>query len=255
MPSLSSHPRRTTTKAMIVGDPGSGKTALLADLANNGFKVHVFDFDHGVDAMVPFLEGDAINNVDFIDLSEDEGNDLSFIRFKKALHEGDPDIADGVPPKQWGEEDVLVVDSLTFASEAAKRVALGKSSKKADDQLSQADWGTAQRLVTAELSFLMSRSISCNVVVLSHMTTIEEDGTGLSKLYPASCGRGISMIVGRFFNNLWRLDTKVRSGEVQRTLRTVSDNRMTLKSSAPHALNKDEKPDLSRIFKIIQKGE
>lgn len=256
MPSLNQHPRRKTTKVMIVGDPGAGKTALLASLANAGYKVNVFDFDHGVDAIMPFCNEGIADTISYVDLSEDDNSELAFVKFKEYVHKkwkiGDEDLG---KPSDWDDNTVLVVDSLTIMSEAAKRVALHKKSKTASDQLDLADWGTAQRLVTAELSYLMSSSISCNVIVLSHMSTIDEDGSGLSKYYPASCGKSISMLVGRYFNNVWRLDNKVRAGEVSRTLRVVSDNRMTLKNSAPHLLKKDEEPDLARLFKIIQQGE
>lgn len=254
---IQNHPRRTTTKLMVVGDSGAGKTSLLAGLANAGYKVRMFDFDHAADAVIPFLTEDGMGNFSYIDCSEDNDKETAVGLFKKMAHEGwVSDDENFGPVSSWNDDKIVVViDSLTAFSEAAKRVALKKAGKKRDDQLSQADWGEAQRIVMGELSWFMSRAVSCNVVVNAHMATVEDEATGATRFYPACCGKSLSLIVARYFNNVFRLDPKVVQGVTKRTLRTVSDNKMALKNTAPTKLKPDEEPDLARIFAILQGRE
>ena len=45
MPNFKDHPRDQRVKALICGDPGSGKTGALATLINADYKIAVLDFD------------------------------------------------------------------------------------------------------------------------------------------------------------------------------------------------------------------
>ena len=59
MPPLATHAATKRTKLLIVGDPGSGKTALLGSLANAGYNVRILDFDAGVDILFAYVKPDC----------------------------------------------------------------------------------------------------------------------------------------------------------------------------------------------------
>jgi hypothetical protein len=253
MAEFSKHPTSSRTKLLVVGDSGAGKTALVADLANKGYNVRILDFDDGLDILASLVKPEAVDHVHYETVVDDEKTAKAFVAATKLIFDGwktqDEDLGH---IREWTDKDVLVVDSLTFMSEAAKRVALTKNGRKPTENLSQPEWGMAQRLVINFLSYIMSSNIKCNVVVTSHLQYIEEDGKAVTKAYPASCGRGISTIVGRFFNNVVRLDSKIVSGKVVRKLRTVSDTKMDLKNTAPNLIAQDEEPDLAAFFEKVQ---
>ena len=249
MPAFSEHVSQNRVKLLLVGDSGVGKTALLASLPNAGYKLRVLDFDDGLDILKAFLTKEGVANTHFITLTDDQSSKKSALgAAQKVIFEGwESDNLGSIT--SWGSQDVLVIDSLTFLSEAAKRAALVKAGKKTNDQLSQADWGNAQRYVSSILAHIMSRHVACNVVVTAHMQYIDEEGKSVSMAYPASCGRSMSTTVGRYFNNVWRLDVKLVANQTTRTLRTVSDTRMSLRNTNPAVIkaNEDE-PDLATLF-------
>ena len=55
MPSFLSHPNQKRVKLLLLGDPGAGKTGLMATLANKDYKVRILDEGHGTDAITRVL--------------------------------------------------------------------------------------------------------------------------------------------------------------------------------------------------------
>src|SRR4051812_44359341 len=55
MPPLANHQSAKTTKLLLMGDSGTGKTGALASLADAGFNLRILDFDNGIDALFNYL--------------------------------------------------------------------------------------------------------------------------------------------------------------------------------------------------------
>lgn len=254
MPAFKDHESAKRSKVLIVGEGGSGKTTLLASLANVGYKLRILDYDGGLDVLHSFVEPDKIDNIIYRTCTDDDvegaegfrkGANLLFRGWKTSKEEDLGKI------QTWGPEHVLVIDSLTFMSEAAKRLALKGAGRLPTDQLQQADWGTAQRLVENVLNLIASSQVKCNVVVLSHPVHVSDE-YGSNRTFPASCGQGLSTRVSRYFNNLWRLDVKKKGTDFVRVLRTVSDHKMSLKNSAPLVVKAEEPADIAALFEKLQ---
>src|SRR6185503_5608465 len=58
MSSILQHQSATTTKLMIVGPSGEGKTGALASLVCAGYKLRILDFDNGIDNLFNLLTRD-----------------------------------------------------------------------------------------------------------------------------------------------------------------------------------------------------
>lgn len=249
MPDLASLPVSSKHRVLVVGESGAGKTSLLATLANADYKVRIADFDGGLAILENYVDADKRGNIHYINFQDALGKSDAIDRFFKALRNWEDlgAVAD------WDEDTVLVIDSLGFMGEAALRKALGFAGKKLTDRLTPAEWYDAQREVKQLLQYLLSDSIKCHVVVLTHIKYIEDDA-GISTGYPSAVSRGFDVEVPKYFNDMYRLDVKQSKGEYVRTLRTQADNRMKLKCSAPKVIEPNEEADLAKIFSKLDQG-
>ena len=253
MANISKHKSTSVTKLLLCGDSGRGKTSALASLANAGKKLRILDYDDGLDILPEFLKPDVVKNVSYVTLRDSLGQADSFRRGARLLShwkDGEEDLG---PVKEWGDDTVLVIDSLTLMGEAALRAALVFNNKKPTEQASQPEWGAAARDVQNIIQYITGDEVKCNVVVTTHMQYMEGD-MGVSKAYPTSVGSKLSTKIGRYFNCVCRIDTRSSSKGTERTLRTMSDHRMDLKVTAPSLIEPNIELDLNKLFDSIQKN-
>jgi hypothetical protein len=160
-----------------------------------------------------------------------------------------PDDVDLGPVDKWGPNDVLVIDSLTFAGKAAVRFILGLNGKLAVTP-GWSDYFGAQQLVESMLAMLYSEAIKCNIVVLAHVRevgkkqTIEKDGKAItveeegSRKGYAETGTGtaLSPNVGRYFNGVILAEVVGEGQFARREIHTVPHGNVGLKTPAPGAV-------------------
>ena len=276
MPSMSDHPSSDIAKLMIVGESGCGKTSLLAGLANEGYKVRILDFDNGLDTLSTYLTKEGMENVHYITLRDKLGEASAFpaavnlisdwviAKNKKTeelyygptarteIKRGTAELVEDFGKiRTWGKDTIMVIDSLTFMSKGALTSVLKFNNKKATAQPSQADWGAAIRDVEHIMQLITSDEIECNVLVNTHITAIEV-AEGMFRSFPSCIGNKLPQQIGRYFNTVLRMQSKVRGKDVFRTFRTVSDNRMELKNTAPKLLDADMDADILKVFKALK---
>ena len=77
MPTLSQHQSSATTKMLLIGDSGSGKSGALASLADAGFNLRVLDLDNGLDVLKNLLtdpkssyKQDSASRVEYLTLTD-----------------------------------------------------------------------------------------------------------------------------------------------------------------------------------------
>lgn len=264
MGTLDQHVSGSVTKMMLIGDSGSGKTGALASLVFAGYNLRILDFDNGIDILANVLrqkDPALLKKVRYITCTDK----MSVLGGKiqatssKAWNDGVnalSDWKDGAEPAlggvtTWGPKDVLVVDSLTFAGKAALRFICALNGRLAVKPF-QSDYGDAQSLVENFLGMLFSTSLSCNVIVLSHIrevgksatisvtdkdgkekpVVVEEEGT--RKGYAETgTGKALSPIVGRFFNSVLMVEIIGEGQYARRQIVTVPTGNIGLKNSAP----------------------
>ncbi len=253
MAKYENHEKDRRARIIVAGDSGSGKSGLLATVANAGYRTCVIDADNGLDVLDAYLTDEGRENLHYILLRDDPAKKTSaWGQFVKILVNGwkDDDEDLGLIT-DWDENSVLVLDSLDFLGKAAMRVVMSQAGKSLDAQPEIQHWGDAQRMVEQRVAALCSPTISCHLIVNTHLKQVE-DSIGRVLTYPAVCGTAPSLYIGDYFNTVVRLDTKVTlRGDAQRTIRTTSDNKMNLKSSIPTAVKAEEDFDLGRIIDMI----
>lgn len=251
MPTLDNHQSNEFTKMLIEGDSGSGKTGSLTSLVAAGYKLRILDFDNGLEPLKQFVLRECpanVGNVEYVTLRDKrkagpEGPMVTkpdaFIRALKLLdrwkytHDG-VEIDLGVPA-EWGPDTILVLDSLTFMSDAAFDFREPLAPKSRDGKYDmRAVYKDAQDAVEGVLALLTSESFRCNVIVISHVKYVDNpDGT--RKGYPTAVGSALSPVIPRYFNTVALCQT---SAGGKRTLHTESTAMIDLKNPKPFSMAK-----------------
>lgn len=215
MPNLSKHQSSEHTKLLLMGDSKSGKTGALASLVLDGYKLRILDFDNGLDALAAVVrksDPQKLENVEFRTLRDKYvstpigpivgGQATAFIEGLRMLDRwkyGDVDLG---MPSEWGPDTILVIDSLTFMSDAAWNFREPLVPKSKDGRYDvRAVYKDAQDAIGGVLALLTSESFRTNVIVISHVRYVDNpDGT--KKGYPTAVGAALSPEIPRYFNSV-----------------------------------------------------
>lgn len=232
-------------KVLLEGGPGSGKTYSYAGLADLGLKVRILMTENAMDsvakrfadqgrqvppnvawAYVPMTQvsfkeladmSNAINQLSFDTLSKmqdpkrREYNEFvkilnTLVAFRDERTGQDLGSADS-----WGNDTVLVVDSLTGLNSAAMALVVGGRPTRG-----QQDWQVAMN--NLELLIRRLTQIKAHVVVTAHLDREVDEVTGGTMLMPSTLGRKLAPKIGYFFSDcihvrreatkfLWATDT------------------------------------------------
>ncbi len=245
MPSLSQHQSNEYTKLLIEGDSGSGKTGSLTSLVRAGYKLRILDMDNGLEPLKQFILKECpekINNVEFRTLRDDRkagplGSVITkpeaFIQAIKMLDRWKYDDVDLGDPGEWGPDCILVVDSLTFLSDAAFDFREPLAAKSRDGKYdARAVYKDAQDAIENVLALLTSERFRTNVIVISHIKYVDNpDGT--KKGYPTAVGSALSPLIPRYFNSVALCQTQAGG---RRTIQTVATAMIDLKNPKPFAM-------------------
>lgn len=278
MPKLTDHQSAQTTKVLLIGDSGSGKTGAIASLAQAGYNIRVMDLDSGLDVLANLLRDgkspygpEALSRVSYVTLTDP----MKLIAGKQVparatvwqramglldnwkVIEKDKDgkdivVEDFGPISSWTSQEVLVIDSLTFLSKAALNFILSMNARLGQ-RPHQSDWWEGQQLIEGLLEKLYDENVKCNVILICHIAYIGEEN-GPKKGYPASLGQALSPKIGRYFNTAILARATGQGANVSRKLLTNSTPLIDLKTSAPLWVKPeyDLKTGLAEIFKDLR---
>ena len=243
MPTLAQHQSSEFTKLLLEGDSGSGKTGCLASLVCAGYKLRILDFDNGLDSLAGAVKRtcpDKLENVEFRTLRDKrratdlgpviDGVPSAFTNALKMLDRWKYDDVDLGIPAQWGPDYWLVLDSLTFLSDAAFdwREMMTKSVSKDGKYDKRMIYYDAQNAVENVLALLTGESFRTNVIVITHIRyTDNPDGT--KKGYPTAVGSALGPTIPRYFNSVALCQTAAGG---KRTIQTVATAMIDLKNPA-----------------------
>ena len=247
MPLADQHQSAEYVKLLGIGDSGTGKTGSLVSLVKAGYKLRVLDFDNGLDPLVAQVRQqcpDRLANIAFISeglrdkFKPGPGGamlpDGQVRAFTKAIGLLDKwvetDAAGKVvldygPPRTWGADTILVLDTLTFLSDAAFNWATAMNPGAKDPR----QWyKTAQDAVSHMLGLLSSADFKTNVIVFAHVKYMDRPD-GSVKGYPTSVGSALSPEIPAYFNSVALYQTVVGG---RRTIRTQATALIDLKNPA-----------------------
>src|SRR5260221_189953 len=94
MTALSEHQSTRSTKLLLMGHSGSGKTGALTSLVKAGYKLRILDLDNGLDSLASFVRRDCpdkMANVEFRTIRD---------RYKKTPVSGQNPV-DSTAPYKW----------------------------------------------------------------------------------------------------------------------------------------------------------
>lgn len=267
MPSLAKHQSNDFVKLLLEGDSKSGKTGALASLVCAGYKLRILDYDNGLDVLKQYVLRDCpgrLENVEFRTLRDKrkssplgpiiDGAPRAFADGVRLLdrwrYEADGDTIDYGVPADWGPECILVLDSLTFFSDAAWdfREPLTPKSNQSGKYDVRAVYKDAQDAVESVLALLTSEGFRTNVVVISHIKYVDNpDGT--RKGYPSSVGSALSPLILRYFNNVVKFSN--RAGK--RKIETVATPMYDLATAKPFVMKESYDIDsgMAEIFEVL----
>jgi|SRR5215831_8556002 len=241
MADLSSHQSSTTTKLLLIGDSGAGKTGSLASLADAGYNLRIIDLDNGLDALRNLLSDPksrydklAITRVKYKTITETSVNISTvpnsprsatvWTRMVNSISHWKDGKEDLGPITSWTTEDVLVIDSLTLAGIAAMNFAAVGQTVRDNRNL----YFGAQNLLENLVQNLYSEAVKCNVIITSHISYIENEAQ-IVRGYPTTIGRALSSKIGRYFNSVLLIKTEGKN----RKIYTSPTSFVELKNAAP----------------------
>jgi len=227
MPILSNHQSSEFTKLLLMGDSKSGKTGSLAPLTRK-YKLRILDYDNGLDALAQVVKRDNpkdLENIEFRTLRDQmvatpigpvvKGTATAFIDGLKMLDAWKYGTTDLGNPSEWGKDCILVLDSLTFMSDAAFHFREPLVAKSKDGKYDvRAVYKDSQDAIEAVLALLTSESFRTNVIVISHVRYVDNpDGT--KKGYPTAVGSALSPQIPRYFNSVALAQTQAGKRTIQ----------------------------------------
>ncbi len=242
MPSLANHQSNEYTKMLLEGDSGSGKTGSLASLVTAGYKLRILDMDNGLETLKQFVQKNSPALLAYVEfrtlrdsykataLGPTVSSPRAFVEAIKMLDRWRYNDVDLGNPAEWGPECILVLDSLTFLSDAAFAWAepLTPVGKRGETD-KRATYGIAQNAVEKVLALLTSSTFETNVIVISHIRYMDNpDGT--CKGYPTSIGQALGPVIPRYFNSVALCQT---SAGGKRTIQTTATAMIDLKNPKP----------------------
>lgn len=267
MPKLSQHQSKTSTKMLLIGESGTGKTGAMASLVESGYKLAIIDMDNGLDILAHLLPPALHDNVHFITCTDEmksvggkilpKGVPQSWNKAMKFLSKwDDPEdsILHGVALSDLDESWIVVVDSLTFLGLSALRQVLAMNGRLGQSPW-QPDWGTAMTMLEDVLALLYSDAFRPNVLVHSHVAYIESDqGDLASRGLPMALGQKLPPKVPRYFNTVVLAKTSGSGPAAKKYIYTVSEGQVELKLPAPGKLpaKLPLESGLATIFKTLQ---
>lgn len=256
MPSLTEHKSSSIVKMLLLGESGTGKSGALASLAAAGYRLHILDFDNGLDSLVlnlKRLKPEALASVDFESVRDKikttaagpilDGMPQAFVGGTKLLDKW----SDGTKPSEWGPSHVLIIDSLTFMSEAAYNWADSLNPSARDKRQI---YGAAQDAVENIIALLTSPSFNANVIITAHVKYMErQDGT--TKGFPTSIGNALSPKIPAYFNTVAVCETRGVGKSVSKIVSTVATPLIDLKNPKAAMLELPNDIGLAKIFETL----
>lgn len=267
MPRIGTAPQ-PPVKLLILGDSGSGKTGLLASLAEAGYRLHILDFDLGTNPVLfNFTRPAAHANIIFEPLRDDVSMEGNFMKVKaaNAFRRGMSLLDDWIDsetkekfgaPATFGPNAVVVIDSLSFMAKAALNFVVLKNGHTG--KITQPDWGEAQNLVSGCLQKLTAQTFATNLIVMTHINWLEqpvgdpgEERFVVFKGAPSSIGKALNDEIPKYFNTMLGVRRLGTSGKIY----TNPSNMIEYKFPVPGAkADYPSKSGLREIFKLLRGG-
>lgn len=258
MPSAADYVSSKFVKLVLIGNSGAGKTGALLSLAQAGYRLRILDLDNGLAALINHAKAadpKLLSQIDYMSFRDQVKmtpagpkvmNARALTKSLAALDKWEDDS----DPSTWGENTVLVIDSLTMLSKYALQWSEFSNPAFKDRRL----WyGPAQTVIEDTIANLTSDSFATNVIVISHID-MREQKDGTIKGFAMTVGEALGPKIPIYFNNLVLSEPTGTGANVKRTLKTLPTSVLDLKNAAPMkvAATYPIETGLAEIFKALK---
>lgn len=192
MATLKDRKKTQSKKVLLIGDSGSGKTSFLGTVPG---KLHIIDFDNGLDVL-------AGKDIEYGEYYDDKEKPSAWKRFREQMASWRK-----TPPT-----DSIALDSITTAAECALRYVLDKNGRGAG-LIQQGDWGQAISEVKDALAFLTTLPV--HVIITSHYQMFRDETLGQLHFVPLIYGKELPMVMPKYFNDCWRTYVDLPAGSTE----------------------------------------
>tara|TARA_R110000868_G_scaffold307378_1_gene568832 strand:+ start:4889 stop:5674 length:786 start_codon:yes stop_codon:yes gene_type:complete len=247
-------------KLLYIGASGTGKTGSLVSLAEAGYQLRILDMDNGLDSLIAFAAHkdkkllDQIDYQTFRDKFKSDpikgavvsGQPKAYVDAIKSMNKWD----DGTLPETWGDNTVFVLDSLTAFGRAAFHWAQGMNASAKDPR----QWyGAAQESIKTVLELLTSEAFGAHLIIISHIDLVEMPD-GLTRGFASSIGKALGPTIPKYFNTMILAESKGAGENVKRTITTLPNGFIDLKSPKPFDMPKSLplETGMATIFKTLR---
>lgn len=254
-------------RILVCGEPASGKTGMLAQLANAGYRLFIHDFDQNTRVIGSYLKDGAadvfvstyaVAKVTNTNLFAGNGTATTqavneMRRFCKMLEHWKTETEDAGPSSNLTAKDVIVIDSGTFLGELLLLAAHEDPETKRD---LRSLYNVAGKYYGAILDYLCGNKIGATVIMLTHlMQTGDKDDQGKiigkARDIPVGIGEKFSKKMQTYFSDIWHLEVD-RAGN--RVFKTAATDKASLRTSAPNRIKASEPFDaasmLNRLLEV-----
>lgn len=207
MTALADHPSSGLIKMLNIGESKSGKTGCLAALAEAGFRLHVLDYDNGMDILKNLLAKNpaAMARVEYETLRDKVYmlNGTPMVKSPPTAFRGAAEVLKGWDANSFNEDDVIVLDTLSTFTASAFQDALFRSGRlNQKPQLS--DYGVMATNASLFLEMLCDPDMTCNFVVNTHIRYFQGDDETATQArgLPNAKGQEIPRTVSTMFNTV-----------------------------------------------------
>jgi hypothetical protein len=238
-------------KGLIYGDGGAGKTSSLISLVQAGYKLRIYDFDNLLKPLKGLIKARCPERIDQVSVQtftdKLKGIDVPVVMqgasmkvmpnvvgtpkaysdaMKQLNHwkDGDEDLG---APSSWGEDTIVVIDSLTSAANSAFRYVQAMNPMAKEPQTY---YFAAQNLIMNLIYLLCSEDFGVHVLVLAHLNYDKDKEGNILKAFPKSIGSALNTSIATNFNTALLVESVGNSGK--REIVTRSTGLLDLKNPA-----------------------
>lgn len=269
MTKLTAHQSSETTKMILMGNNGGGKTGSLCSLAGAGYNLRIVDLDNGADILANILSDPgsmygkgAIDRVDFETITDKMKNAGGRLIPAKAtvwqrvvdlLTKWKTESSDFGPITSWTPKEVLVIDSLTMLTNSALAFNMMLNNRLGQ----KATWDDiyqTQQMLESLFQMLFDEAVKCNVIIMAHIDYIEEIKGHPPRGYPKTIGNKLSPNVGTYFNSILLAQSSGQGANAKRKIFTNTVGIIELKNSAPNRVKPeyDQATGLAEFFRDVR---
>lgn len=270
MPTADQYGEFNSIKMLLIGGSGSGKTGALASLVNLGYEFFILDFDNGLEPLITHTETAKRKLIHYHTLTDElkpkkKAGKRSLAKTKdkpEAINDAlslvddwRDDLEDDNAKSlgsvwDWGPNKILVIDSLTLMGEAAMRYNLALNVRERPEIQ---DWEAAINMQREMLQMLFQTQIKCHVICTSHIKFQESpDGDSFGG-FPSVLGEKFPPQAGQYFNHMLLVKTVGSGQSAKRTIHTVPQHGIEVKTPAPKAPHRLSIEDgMAEYFKLVR---